>query len=251
RILWSGDSHRRRRVRRRLGPQPRAFGAVPDPDLLLGRRAVRAPWSRVPGDAAGGGLRGRRGGALPVRRHDARRRLRRLAPGLRAISAAGGTGRSHPVDRDDRRGQRRRNPGRGPWERRAAGGSRRRDQYRGHRPGALHRLRLLLPGGRPGAAGGDYRVHRADASAQAQPAPPGGRRSGSPQSEDVHSYRSDQSGRGDWRMTIGLVHYLAVADILFTIGVFGIFVNRKNIIVILMSIELILLAVNINLVAFS
>ena len=52
-------------------------------------------------------------------------------------------------------------------------------------------------------------------------------------------------------MTIGLAHYLAVAAILFTIGVFGIFVNRKNIIVILMSIELILLAVNINFVAFS
>ena len=50
---------------------------------------------------------------------------------------------------------------------------------------------------------------------------------------------------------IGLAHYLAVAAILFTIGVFGIFVNRKNIIVILMSVELILLAVNINLVAFS
>ena len=52
-------------------------------------------------------------------------------------------------------------------------------------------------------------------------------------------------------MTIGLSHYLAVAAILFTIGVFGIFVNRKNIIVILMSIELILLSVNINFVAFS
>jgi len=52
-------------------------------------------------------------------------------------------------------------------------------------------------------------------------------------------------------MTIGLAHYLAVAAILFTIGVFGIFVNRKNIIIILMSVELILLAVNINLVAFS
>ena len=50
---------------------------------------------------------------------------------------------------------------------------------------------------------------------------------------------------------IGLQHYLTVAAILFTIGVFGIFVNRKNVIVILMSIELILLAVNINLVAFS
>ena len=52
-------------------------------------------------------------------------------------------------------------------------------------------------------------------------------------------------------MTIGLGHYLTVAAILFTLGVFGIFINRKNVIVILMSIELILLAVNINMVAFS
>jgi NADH-quinone oxidoreductase subunit K len=52
-------------------------------------------------------------------------------------------------------------------------------------------------------------------------------------------------------MTIGLSHYLTVAAILFTLGVLGIFLNRKNVIVILMSIELIMLAVNINLVAFS
>ena len=52
-------------------------------------------------------------------------------------------------------------------------------------------------------------------------------------------------------MIIGLSHYLTVAAILFTLGVFGIFINRKNVIVILMSVELILLAVNINLVAFS
>jgi len=52
-------------------------------------------------------------------------------------------------------------------------------------------------------------------------------------------------------MTIGLGHYLSVGAILFTLGILGIFLNRKNIIVILMSIELILLAVNINLVAFS
>ena len=52
-------------------------------------------------------------------------------------------------------------------------------------------------------------------------------------------------------MVIGLSHYLAVAAILFTLGVFGIFLNRKNVIVILMSVELILLAVNLNLVAFS
>ena len=52
-------------------------------------------------------------------------------------------------------------------------------------------------------------------------------------------------------MEIGIGHYLTVAAILFTIGIFGIFVNRKNVIIILMSIELMLLAVNINLVAFS
>ncbi len=52
-------------------------------------------------------------------------------------------------------------------------------------------------------------------------------------------------------MTVGLSHYLTLAAVLFTIGVFGIFLNRKNVIVILMSIELILLAVNINLVSFS
>ena len=52
-------------------------------------------------------------------------------------------------------------------------------------------------------------------------------------------------------MTIGLSHYLTVAAVLFTLGVAGIFLNRKNVIVIMMSIELILLAVNINLVAFS
>ena len=52
-------------------------------------------------------------------------------------------------------------------------------------------------------------------------------------------------------MTVGLDHYLFVAAALFTIGVFGIFLNRKSVIVILMSIELILLAVNINFVAFS
>ena len=52
-------------------------------------------------------------------------------------------------------------------------------------------------------------------------------------------------------MTIGLSHYLTVAAILFTLGIFGIFLNRKNVIVILMSIELMLLAVNLNLIAFS
>ena len=52
-------------------------------------------------------------------------------------------------------------------------------------------------------------------------------------------------------LEIGLSHYLTVAAILFALGIFGIFLNRKNVIIILMSIELMLLAVNINLVAFS
>lgn len=52
-------------------------------------------------------------------------------------------------------------------------------------------------------------------------------------------------------MSITLEHYLIVAALLFTIGIFGIFLNRRNVIVILMSIELMLLAVNLNFVAFS
>ena len=63
----------------------------------------------------------------------------------------------------------------------------------------------------------------------------------------------DQEGRdGEGHlMTVGISHFLTVSAILFTLGVFGIFLNRKNIIIILMSVELILLAVNINFVAFS
>ncbi|MDG2243943.1 MAG: NADH-quinone oxidoreductase subunit NuoK [Rhodospirillaceae bacterium] len=52
-------------------------------------------------------------------------------------------------------------------------------------------------------------------------------------------------------MVVSLSHYLIVAGVLFTLGIFGIFLNRKNLIVILMSIELMLLAVNINFIAFS
>ena len=52
-------------------------------------------------------------------------------------------------------------------------------------------------------------------------------------------------------MAVPISHYLTVAAILFTLGIFGIFLNRKNIIIILMSIELMLLAINLNLVAFS
>ena len=56
---------------------------------------------------------------------------------------------------------------------------------------------------------------------------------------------------GTTEMAIGLAHYLTVGAILLVLGIFGIFLNRKNVIVILMSVELILLSVNLNLVAFS
>ena len=62
---------------------------------------------------------------------------------------------------------------------------------------------------------------------------------------------SEQAAAASGFLTIGLGHYLTVSAILFTLGIFGIFLNRKNLIVIMMSIELMLLAVNINLVAFS
>lgn len=52
-------------------------------------------------------------------------------------------------------------------------------------------------------------------------------------------------------MVVGIEHYLTVSAILFTLGVFGVFLNRKNVIVILMSVELILLSVNLNFIAFS
>ena len=52
-------------------------------------------------------------------------------------------------------------------------------------------------------------------------------------------------------MTVGIGHYLTLSAILFTLGVFGIFLNRKNVIVLLMALELLLLAVNMNFVAFS
>ncbi len=81
-------------------------------------------------------------------------------------------------------------------------------------------------------------------------------RSGASAATRRQDRQGQERGRGSLGAThdgtgIGLGHYLTVAAILFTLGVFGIFINRKNVIIILMSVELILLAVNINLVAFS
>ena len=131
---------------------------------------------------------------------------------------------------------------------RAAGG--RAVEHRRPRRDPLHAVRLLLPGGRHGAAGRDDRRDRADAAPPRERQAPVDRRAGRPLAGDVDRGPQGRIGEGDL-MAIGLGHYLAVAAILFTLGIFGIFINRKNVIVILMSIELILLAVNINLVAFS
>ena len=132
-------------------------------------------------------------------------------------------------------------------------------QHRGARPRAVHEIHPLLPGRRRGAAGGDDRRDRADAAPQAERQAPGHLGAERANQGDGHGSGQGRAGAGPAgyaaaggrRMTITLGHYLAVAAILFTIGILGIFLNRKNVIVILMSIELILLAVNINLVAFS
>ena len=145
------------------------------------------------------------------------------------------------------------------------------------RPPALHRLHLPVPGRRAGAAGGDDRRHRADAarpcrcrdgrtSAARSPGMPGDTlelldvpsRAGiatlgilRPRPPEPKPAKEHARRRRAPLMAVGLFHYLIVAALLLVIGIFGIFLNRKNVIIILMSIELILLAVNLNLVAFA
>ena len=132
-------------------------------------------------------------------------------------------------------------------------------QHQGPRARALHHIHSLLPDRRHGAAGGNDRRHRADAAPQGQR-----QAAGHQCAERADARTRDERAQGGLgagpagrrragvgEMTIGLGHYLSVGAILFTLGILGIFLNRKNIIVILMSIELILLAVNVNLVAFS
>ena len=177
-----------------------------------------------------------------------------LRAGLPAISADRRAGRRHPARRTAARGRR---PGRSRPACRSASPRRSRPadshQHRGARPRALHALRLLLPGRRPGAAGRHDRRHRADAAPQARRQAAEHRRAGARAPAASVDRGASRSGRGE-----GIVAHdhrarplSAVAAILFTLGMFGIFLNRKNVIIILMSIELILLAVNINLVAFS
>src|SRR6185312_13099721 len=233
-----------------VGAQPGAFGVVPDPRLFQRRRTFRADGGRVPGDDPGRRLcrRGRR--VVPLCRDDARHRFRAAAQ------------RVHPLPADrlpDRRGAVRRagadlrQLGDRSEPRRAQGGANHGgDQYPRARRPDLYALHLRVPDRRGDPAGRDDRRHRADpAPARRVPAPVD-RGPARPHPRAIG--RGGQGAprrQGGGRLMIGLGHYLTVAAILFTLGIFGIFLNRKNVIIILMSIELMLLAVNINLVAFS
>ena len=148
-------------------------------------------------------------------------------------------------------------------------------QHRGARPCALYAVFLLLPGGGPDPVDRDDRRDRADFTPQSgrqaaehrrsgrahagrrgrasKKALPGGRVTWDlfEPSAGLTPQRTSARGFGRKPMTPSLTHFLVVAAILFTIGVSGIILNRKNIIIVLMSVELILLSVNINLVAFS
>ena len=140
---------------------------------------------------------------------------------------------------------------------RAGGGrfaGRRPVEHRGARPRALHPILLFLPGG-----GNDLLTAMVGAIVLTLRHKRGGqaserRRAGRSHAGVVGGAAQGRLARRIVKgssMVIGLTHYLTLAAILFTIGVAGIILNHKNIIVILMSVELILLAVNINLVAFS
>ncbi len=116
----------------------------------------------------------------------------------------------------------------------------------GHR--AVHALRLPRAGRRGRSVGGERRRHRAHAAPAHGRQASGHRSSGRRQSEGPGPNR--QNGLREKTM-ITLTHVLTLSGLLFAIGVAGIFLNRKNIIVLLMCIELMLLAVNFNFVAFS
>ena len=124
------------------------------------------------------------------------------------------------------------------------------DQHRGAGRPVLYRLLLPVPGRRPDPPGRDHRRDHADAAPQAGGAPPEHRRAGPPPARGGGG-AAQGPARERHLMAVPLAHYLTVAAILFTLGIFGIFLNRKNVIIILMSIELMLLAINLNLVAFS
>ncbi len=124
-------------------------------------------------------------------------------------------------------------------------------QYPGARRHSLYALLVRVSGGGIDFARGDGRGDRLDlASSRRRQAAIDFGAAGPQARRDCRS-RQGAARRRERLMLIGLAHYLTVAAILFTLGVFGIFLNRKNVIIMLMSIELMLLAVSINFVAFS
>src|SRR3546814_17429828 len=121
---------------------------------------------------------------------------------------------------------------------------------RSARTRALHPLQLPVPGGRDGAARRHDRRHRAHPARTRRRAAAehfGAARA----AEGGHDRTRQGSDPGGRVMAIGLAHYLTVAAVLLTLGLFGIFLHRQNVIIILMSIELMLRALNINLGPFS
>ena len=215
---------------------------------------------RVPRDHAGAGLRRRGDGAVPVRRDDARHQHRRLPRGLlEALSARrdGGRGdRARDVDGADRRLPRQRRA-RGRPAPGAAG------QYAAARHRDVHELPLPAADRRGAAAGGHHRRHRTHAApaqglALRRPGAAGACTRRRPRARDQaaaggrRALGTRHQGRGGRLMgPLTLGHYLSLGGVLFALSVVGIFLNRRNLIVLLMAIELMLLAVNLNFVAFS
>src|SRR5208337_3618637 len=125
-------------------------------------------------------------------------------------------------------------------------------EHRRARRGALHPLLLFLPGVRHDPAHRDDRRDRHHSASQGRGQASGRRRPGRPRSRDRGRASQGHLARRHLKdRLMDLSAYLTLAAIVFTIGIAGIILNHKNIIIILMSVELILLSVNINLVAFS
>jgi NADH:ubiquinone oxidoreductase subunit 6 (subunit J)/NADH:ubiquinone oxidoreductase subunit K len=113
---------------------------------------------------------------------------------------------------------------------------------------AVHAVRLSVPAGGSRTADRDRGRNHADHAPAAGPQGPGHREAGGSQGRGPRPPGQHAAGA---RAVIGLAHYLLLAGVLFAIAVAGIFINRKNVILLLMCIELMLLAVNFNFVAFS
>ena len=184
--------------------QSRAFGAVPDPHLLQRGRPVHADRRRVPGDDPARRLCRRGRGAVPVRRHDARRRFRRAEARRAAICAGRRDGRADPRRRADRRARRLcLRAGACRRRRQADPGSRDALQHGGARRHPLHGLHLLLPDRRPGAAGRHDRRHRADAAPQGGRQAAGDRRAGRAHAGDRDRGQEGRDGEGHL-MSVGI-----------------------------------------------